>query len=105
MQDEGRFGPWRRTQELLFAETLQPWPRADAQPPSPTDRRRLPPVDTWVIIPGQCRRIPSSTRAKRSGAKVGVSSSLRTSLTVTGSAGLSFLLGRDPVRVTEMMQG
>ena len=68
--------------------------------------------------------MPSSTAAKRSGAEVGVPSSLRTcrwtsvapasnaawvdstcSATLIGTAGLSAFFGSDPVIATEMMQG
>src|SRR6266480_2224977 len=76
------------------------------------------------MIPGQCCLIPSSTLAKRSGAELGVPSSLRTcrctsvapaskascvdsicSDAAIGTAGLSFLPGTEPVIATVMMQG
>ncbi len=76
------------------------------------------------MIPGQCCLIPSSTFAKRSGAELGVPSSLRTcrctsvapaskascvdsicSDAAIGTAGLSFLPGTEPVIATVMMQG
>src|SRR5918992_3774567 len=75
-------------------------------------------------MPGQYFLIPSINRAKRSGSEVGVPLSLRTwqcasvapasnascvdsicSATVMGTAGLSFLLGSDPVMATVITQG
>ena len=98
--------------------------RSESMPPRSRPAPERPPVDTCVIMPGQCLRMPSSTAAKRSGAEVGDSSSLRTcrctsvapaskaswvdstcSATVIGTAGLSFLRGSEPVIATEMMQG
>src|SRR5918996_519336 len=77
-----------------------------------------------MIMPGQYLRIPSISRAKRSGSDVGEPSSLRTwqcasvapasnascvdstcSATAIGTAGLSFLLGSDPVMATVITQG
>ena len=98
--------------------------RSDSMPPRSRPAPERPPVDTCVMMPRQCLRMPSSTCAKRSGAEVGDSSSLRTcrctsvapaskaacvdstcSATVIGTAGLSFLRGSEPVMATEMMQG
>ena len=98
--------------------------RRCSMPPRSRPAPERPPVDTCVMISGQCLRMPASTSAKRSGAELGVSSSLRTcrctsvapasyaawvdsicSLGVTGTAGLSFLRGKEPVMATEMMQG
>src|SRR5437762_1907740 len=92
-------------------------PRSDPLP-------ERPPVENWMIMPGQCLRSPSLRAAKRSGSEVGVWSSLRTctcamaapaskascvdsicSETVIGTAGLSSLRGTDPVMATVMMQG
>src|SRR6185437_13737739 len=86
--------------------------------------RPRPPVENCTIIPGQCLRTPSCTRPYSSGAELGVSSGLRTwtctseapasyascvdsicSAGVTGTAGLSFLRGCDPVIATVMMTG
>ena len=77
-----------------------------------------------MIIPGQCLRTPSWTRTNSSGLDEGVSSELRTwictsdaptsyascvdsicSLGLTGTAGLSFLRGTEPVIATAIMAG
>ena len=77
-----------------------------------------------MIMPGQCFSSPSLRRANFSGSDDGVPSSLRTwawtmlapaskaawvlstcSVTVIGTAGLSALVGTDPVMATQMMQG
>ena len=52
--------------------------RSDSMPPRSRPAPERPPVENCTIIPGQCARSPSSSRAKRSGSEVGVSSSLRT---------------------------
>jgi 4-hydroxy-tetrahydrodipicolinate synthase len=84
-----------------------------------------PPVESWTIMPGQCRRMPSISRAKRSASEVGrlvvvahvagapASPPPRTPPASipparrwsTGTAGLSALVGTDPVIATVMMQG
>ncbi len=83
-----------------------------------------PPVENWMIMPGQCFFSPSCRRANRSGSEVGVWSSFRTwqctieapaskdswadstcSSTVIGTAGLFSLRGSEPVIATQMMQG
>src|SRR5882762_7269922 len=95
-----------------------------SMPPRSRPAPERPPVDSWVMIPRQRRLIPSSTLAKRSGAELGVPSSLRTcrctsvapaskaacvdsicSDAAIGTAGLSFLPGTEPVIATVMMQG
>ena len=77
-----------------------------------------------MIMPGQCRRMPSCTSANSSGLDEGVSSGLRTwmwardapasnaswvdsicSAGVTGTAGLSFLRGTEPVIATATTMG
>ncbi len=97
--------------------------RSSALPRWEASRPR-PPVENCTIMPGQWRRTPSCTAAKRSGSEEGVSSSLRTwmctsvapaskaawvlstcSATVTGTAGLSFLRGTEPVMATATTQG
>jgi hypothetical protein len=98
--------------------------RSDSIPPRSLPAPERPPVETCVIIPGACLRMPSRTAAKRSGAEVGVPSSFLTcrwtsvapasnaacvdstcSATLIGTAGLSDFFGSDPVIATEMMQG
>src|SRR3954453_4254856 len=98
--------------------------RSDSMPPRSRPAPERPPVETCVIMPGACLRMPSRTCAKRSGADVGVPSSLGTwrwtsvapaskaacvdsicSATLIGTAGLSAFFGSEPVIATEMMQG
>jgi hypothetical protein len=40
--------------------------------------RPRPPVENWMIMPGQCLRTPSCTWANRAGSELGDSSGLRT---------------------------
>jgi hypothetical protein len=86
--------------------------------------RPRPPVENWMIIPGQCLRTPSWTQANSSGSEDEDSSGFRTwictivapaskaswvdsicSSGVTGSAGLSFLRGTEPVIATAIGTG
>ncbi len=86
--------------------------------------RPRPPVENWMIIPGQCLRMPSCTCANSAGSLDGLSSGLRTwmctkeapasnaacvlstcSAGVVGTAGLSFFRGTDPVIATAMTTG
>src|SRR3569623_1672403 len=95
-----------------------------SMPPRSRPLPERPPVESWMIMPGQCFLSPSTSRPKRSGPDVVVPSSFRTwqcasdapasseacvdstcSATVIGTAGLSFLVGTDPVIATVMMQG
>src|SRR6056297_1123422 len=98
--------------------------RKGSIPPRSRPAPDRPPVDSCTIMPGQCRSSPSFSRAKRSGSEVGRPSSSRTwqwamlapasnascalsicSGIVTGTAGLSALVGTEPVIATQMMQG
>ena len=97
---------------------------SESMPPRSRPVPERPPVESWVIMPGQCLRMPSSTFAKRFGSEVGRPSSSRTcrwtsvapasnascvdstcSAGEIGTAGLSFLPGSEPVMATVMMQG
>ena len=93
-------------------------------PPRSRPLPERPPVESWMIMPGQCFFRPSTRRPNFSGSDEVVPSSLRTwqcasdapasydacvdstcSATVIGTAGLSFLVGTEPVIATVMMQG
>src|SRR6185437_3252441 len=92
--------------------------------PRAAGSRPRPPVENCTIMPGQCLRTPSCTRPYSSGSELGDSSGLRTwtctsdapaskascvdsicSPVVTGTAGLSFLRGCEPVMATQMITG
>src|SRR5690348_2075020 len=98
--------------------------RSGIMPPRSRPAPERPPVESWTITPGQCRRRPSISRPNFSGSEEGVWSSLRTwqwtsvapasnascvestcSAIVIGTAGLSRLVGSEPVIATVMMQG
>ena len=83
-----------------------------------------PPVENCRIMPGQCSTSSAFSRANRAGSAVGRPSSSRTwqctiaapasnaawvlstcSAIEIGTAGLSLLVGSDPVMATQMMHG
>ena len=97
---------------------------SDSMPPRSRPAPERPPVETWVMMPGQCLRMPSSTcgealwRRRRRlvvvahvqvherGTRLeGLLRRLDLLGHLTGTAGLSFLRGSEPVIATVMMQG
>src|SRR3954453_19399908 len=93
-------------------------------PPRSLPAPERPPVENCRIMPGQCWRRPSCSRANFSGSEEELWSSLRTwrcarvapasnaswvdstcSAMVIGTAGLFSLRGKDPVMATVMMHG